>query len=43
MDSAYVVTLAVLPYQRVVLPYDANAVGSGIAGVTAAASCPNGR
>ena len=43
MDSAYVVTLAVLPYQRVVLPYDANAVGSGIAGVATAASCPNGR
>jgi hypothetical protein len=43
MDSAYVVTLAVLPYQSVVLPYDANAMRSGIAGVTAAASCPNGR
>jgi hypothetical protein len=43
MNSAYVVTLAVLAYQRIVLPYDANAVWSGLAGVTAAASCPNGR
>ncbi len=43
MDSAYVVTLPVLPDQCVVLADDANAVWSGLAGAAAAASCPNGR
>ena len=43
MDPPYIVTLPVLPDQRVVLTHDANPMRSSVAGAAAAARCPDGR
>jgi hypothetical protein len=43
MDPPYIITLPVLPDQRVVLTNDANPMWSSVTGAAAAARCPDGR